>query len=329
MKNKVRIQKIFILFFMIFAVFNYNNCELSNTNNEEEVEEEVESGLGEIRFPKSGGTVKIPKSGGSDTETTPKSGGTTDDGSEGSTSSYDLKLEAYTGSNLHAYLVNGCNSCHKGDYYKGGHGDEDVVISMNDLLYYGYVNDSTPYGKVNFDSPEDSLLYEKALTGHQGANASSVLEYINEWIDGYNQLVEESSAVLDEEEVVESDIAWRTIEELVIISSEATLPTSNGVLSFEIDSNSSISVEVEYDSDQGFYLLKSPTITRSDNKEVYIKEVRSLINDQLLIKYGTWSSVDKIFSSGDIVGSGVLFIEDIDPGNDKLKFGFVEYNTVD
>lgn len=335
MKNKVRLQKGFILFFMTFAVFSYNNCELSNTSNEEE----IESGTEEIGVPKSGGSDTtpergdIPKSGGSDkdSETNSKSGGSTDDGSDGGTSTYDLKLEAYTGSNLHSYLVTGCNSCHKGDYYKGGHGDEDVVISMNDLLYYGYVNDSTPYGKVNFDTPEESLLYVKALTGHQGANASTILDYINEWIAGYNQLLEESTAVVEEEEevVVESDIAWRSIEDLTIISSEATLPTTSGLLNLEIDSNSSMSIEVVYDSEQGLYLLKSPTITRTDGKVVHIKEMRSLINDQLFIQYGTWSSIDKSFSSGDIVGSGVLFIDEIDPGNDKLKFGFVEYNTIE
>ena len=60
---------------------------------------------------------------------------------------------------------------------------------------------------MNFDTPEDSLLYQKALTGHQGANASTILTYINEWIAGYNVLVEESTTVVDEEEevIVESD----------------------------------------------------------------------------------------------------------------------------
>ena len=55
----------------------------------------------------------------------------------------------------------------------------------------------------------------------------------------------------------------------------------------------------------------------------------ALINDQLLIKYGTWSSIDKTFSDGDIVGSGVLFMEADEPGNDTLKFGFVEYNAIE
>ena len=41
MKKKIRVQKLFILFFMGFAVFNYNNCELSSSKNESTKIEEV------------------------------------------------------------------------------------------------------------------------------------------------------------------------------------------------------------------------------------------------------------------------------------------------
>ena len=84
---------------MTFAVFNYNNCELTNSSNEEEIEDEVEEIVSGT--PKSGGSETTPKSGGTKDDTgleLLQSGGSGDDGQN--TSSYDLKLEAYTGSNF-------------------------------------------------------------------------------------------------------------------------------------------------------------------------------------------------------------------------------------
>lgn len=354
MKNKVRIQKVFILLFMCFAVFNYNNCELSSEkgNREDPVDETLDNNQGDGdgdggnspivgREPEKEGDTTGPDDSVLDNGVDEVDEGSGTIGSVELTSAekYDLLLEAYTDSYLHSTLVSNCGSCHKPDGYAEGygvHGASDIETSLQDLLYYNYNQ-----GKVDLEERNKSLLYTKVLSGHQGgeSTATDILENgINPWLDDYEvlaaaaleakeQAVESGEVVSEEENVETSTGAWRTIEELNIFSTVVSLPTSESNINLTIDSVGTIYMDIDFDSDSGYYLLKNPVIVTNSGGNVYVNEFRVLLNEEFNIKYGTWSSIDATFNSGEQIGHGVFFIEASNPGSDTLKLGFVELSV--
>ncbi len=347
MKNKVRIQKVFILLFMCFAVFNYNNCELSSEKggSNDPVDETLDNNQG---GGDNGGNSPIvgrdPGEEGDTKELDDSVFDAGDDEGSGSAGSveltsaekYDLLLEAYTDSYLHSTLVTNCGGCHKPDGYAEGygvHGASDIETSLQDLLYYNYNQ-----GKVDLEERDKSLLYTKVLSGHQGgeSTATDILNNgINPWLDDYEvlaaaaleakeQAVENGEVVSEEEDVELSSEAWRTVEDLNIFSTVVSLPTSESSIGLTIESVGTISIDIDFDSDSGYYLLKNPVVVTDSGGGVYINELRILLNEEFNIKYGTWSSIAATFNSGEKIGNGVFFIEAKNPGSDTLQLGFVE-----
>jgi len=322
MKNKVRIQKAFVLLFMVFAVFNYNNCELTSTssNNSKVVP------VGEVEDPilndKPNDKIDV-----AETDLT----GVTELSSE---IKYELLLESYTDSELHKELIT-CGSCHKGSFSSGAHGDLDPENSLNDILTY-YSSAFNQQGKVDFSDSENSVLYKKALEGHKGANADSILSNINLWINDYNTLIagrlKDSIKEIPSTDNGDGDTSSGTIDllgdgendfsSLRSFSTEISLPVGTSTLSFHIDGIGQIDISIEYIATHGFYMLKNPTL-RSQG-DVFLKEMRFFINGEVQKRYGTWSSTEGVFSDGEILGSGTLFIEEENPGNDLIKIGFVD-----
>lgn len=316
MKTKIRIQKIFVLLFMVFAVFNYNNCELSNNKTTKLIDE------GENN-PIENDDVNT-----TDSVSKPKLASVT------SIDRYNILLETYTGSNLHDELKT-CGNCHKGNHSGGAHGENDAEKSLNDLLFY-FSSSFNTTGKVNFDNPLESVIYKKALEEHNGANAENILIYIKEWINSIEQKMKEFDQSTDEtidtnilgaDSSSENDFSSQKLSEIQISTEEITLPINNGLIDLNISDIGKLTIEFQYDSVQKLYILKNPTISLTSESKILINEPRAIINGEIQKRYGTWSSVNQIFNDGDIIGNGSFFIEAVNPGQDKLKFGFVEFSN--
>ena len=334
---------------MLFAVFNYNNCEVK-VNNENNVgvvttpepdeagnspilaEGEEEEGEGEGEGEDEGLNNNIEL----DTDLNTGLPDGLNDGIEddetgvvlSSGEKYQALLETYQGSGLHSELKLKCSSCHSGN-----HGSSDAQTSMDDLLTY------KSNGKVNLNNPEESLLYTFVLSGHSGADADDLLEYITVWKESYESLaterLEEKIAAIEEEggsgggQETEDDDAplnpnnWRSIDDLKFFSNNLLLPMSAMPLSFNIDTVGSVSIDIEYDESQGYYVLKRPTLSLENESDIKLVEMRAIINNKLQMRYGTWSSMSGTFQDGDIIGSGTMFIEVENPGRDMIQLGFV------
>ena len=351
MKKKIKLQKIVILLFMTFAVFNYNNCEFKIKGNSDQapgdkIDPNID-GTTEVRGEEEITISSGDNSNNSGSEIVDNLSGTETNGDNNSniqlsySEKYQLLTDAYNDSNLHSILITSCGGCHHsgaGASGTGPHGDSDVAISLNDLLTYNSLNFGV-VGKIDLSKSDNSILYKYVANNHKGLSgtAPTLLTYIDEFISSYESLAEiklaEKIAAASEgntdiniddgggEIIPPVDPSSNvTLDDFQLISEPIVLSASTSVHLLTLPNVGSISIESEYLSEQGYYILKNPIINTNSGHSFVLTELRGIINETYKEKYGTWTSINDTFNSGEIVGHGTLFVQAINIGEDTLQF---------
>ena len=345
MKRKIRIQKIFVILFLTFAVFNYNNCEVKVTKETAE----------EVQNPDENMEVEVgssPVIGEGESESTEESGETVDSNGSGeivvtAEENYAILLETYEVSQLYPNLKSNCAGCHvQGGSGPGPHASTDVEESLDNLLTHNTV------GKVDLEETTNSAIYTKIKSNHYGipvSKAGVILADIDLWVDAYNQklgeLIDQKQAENPEQEVIvetnvgdsddteESYLFQTDVQSLTKDSTGQVVFTIQNVGTLTVDTEYILGLEDESGNTPGFYNFKNPVLIlfNPSPTRLTIKGMRGVLNESFSLLHGTWSSTDRTWSGAEIdgvdgveIGYGTLFMPEGASGSDSIKFLFKE-----